>query len=473
MTPEQLQKLNEEKMCEGYFKKYGEHMNAFGSSLVGKAMNLQEHHFIQLGKQLDQWNTYKQIMEANGSLNTLGELPKIALDVITAVMSNSVLPVIASTQAIEEQKQLVYFKNLYAEDTKGNRTAGQKIVDPRTGNVTGSGYASNKIPAEQIVTTVNLQVAYSGTLAAVPVYRESLKLTFSGSSSIFAEDVGPRGSDPNIGTLLGAGLSGTINYTTGAYSITFAANPGAGAFVYAEYQQNLELATDIPRVSTFMDSVMVESKAYALKAVYGMFEQFVMKKRFGDGSALHDLSMELVNEINAEVAGDVISQYSAQAVGTTTFSLTLPSGVSEKEHRESYAFRMADAEAVMLGNAGRGTIKVMIVGREHAALVRGLSGFNLLSDGGSLGSHIFGTYKGITYVRVPETALLAAKNGIALYTGASPFESAGVYCPFMPITMSEEKSHGLNPLQSQKVAAHLAATKVVVPQYATKLNLVP
>ncbi|PJF38144.1 MAG: hypothetical protein CUN55_18505, partial [Phototrophicales bacterium] len=158
------------------------------------------------------------------------------------------------------------------------------------------------------------------------------------------------------------------------------------------------------------------------------------KKAIGD-SALDDMTLELTREINAEVGGDLIAKYVASAVGTTTFSKTVPTAISEKQHRESYAFRMADAEDVMMSNAGRGAIKVMIVGRSHGALVRGLDGFQLLSDGGSLGAHIFGIYKGVTYIRVPEQALLDANAGIGLYTGASALESAGVYAPFMPLTI--------------------------------------
>jgi hypothetical protein len=113
----------------------------------------------------------------------------------------------------------------------------------------------------------------------------------------------------------------------------------------------------------------------------------------------------------------------------------------------------------------------MIVGREHAALVRGLDGFNLLSDSNSLGAHVFGSYRGVTYVRVPEENLLAAKKGIGLYTGSSPLESAGVYAPYMPLTI-QDSSLSPNPLNQQKVAATMAATKVVVPQYAVRFDVV-
>jgi hypothetical protein len=463
---EELEKKQTVRLAEGYFTKYKKHMQSFEKSLVGKAMNISEHHLVQLGKQLDQWEVYKSICEANGSLNTLGELPKVALDVITATMSNSVLPVIASTQTIESQKSIIWFKNVKALDSKGNVVAGDTLVDPRTGLKTPSGYASNEVIGEEAVAaTVAAQVVYGFAVnGGESVRSQFVKVYLDSDNGIFAQDFEGKG------VLLGAGMSGTIDYTTGAISVTLAADPGAGDKVLVDYQQNLEEMSDIRRITSELDSTGIEAKAYALKGVMGMFQMFAMKKQFGD-SALDDMATDLTREINAEIGGDFIRKYVSVAQGTTQFSLTVPTNISEKQHRESYAFRMADAESTMIGNVGRGTVKVMVVGREHAALVRGLDGFQLLSDGNSIGAHIFGTYKGITYVRVPEEALLAAKSGIGLYTGGSALESAGVYAPFMPLTV-QDAPLGPNPLTSQKVAATMAGTKVVVPGYCTKFNLV-
>lgn len=470
-----VEKLNEQKaerQAESYFKKYKSHIQAFEKSLVSKATNVNEHMIVQLGKQFDQWEVYRSMCEASGSLNTLGELPRVALDVITATMSNSVLPVIATTQVIEEQESIVYFKNLRSETTKGNRTAGEKFLDPRTGHSHAAGFASNLNSNElAVANTVGATVDYAFTVAAIPVYSQSMKISFSADAAIYAEDVGSRGADQDLGTLLGAGMSGTIKYSTGEVNITFAADPLANNQVYASYQQNLEEAVDIPKIQSFLDSKQVKAKAYALKSVIGMFQQYTLKKRFGD-SALDEMTVDLTREINSEISADLINQYQAVAQSTTEFSLTVPAGISERQHRESYAFRMADAEAQIIANSGRGTVKVMIVGVEHAALIRGLDGFQLLSDGNSLGAHIFGIYKGVTYIRVPDATLMPSKNGIGLYTGASPMESAGVYSPFMPLTITQLSPEKINPLADQKAAATMCATEALVPQYATKFNVI-
>lgn len=466
MTPEEMSKLQEEGQMDHYFKKYKKQIQVFEKSLVGKAVNLTDHHKIQLGKMLDNWAVYEKLSEANGSLNTLGELPKVALDVITATMSNSILPVVATTQTISSQKSIIWFKNIIARDSKGNITDGDTLIDARTGTKTPSGYASGEVIGEDgVATTTAAQLSYTFNVnGGESIRRQSVRVYLESDPTIQARDFEGKG------VLFGSGgIEGTIDYLAGEITVNLAADPGGADAIKVDYLQNLEEMTDVPKLSHFLDSTDVSAKPYALKSVMGIFQMFELRQRIGD-SALQDVATDLTREINNEIGGDFIRQYQAVAQGATQFNLAAPSGVSERDHRLSYAFRMADAEADLISRAGRGTVKVMIVGREHAAVVRGLDGFNLLSDSNSLGAHVFGTYKGVTYVRVPEEALMAAKRGVGLYTGSSPLESAGVYAPYMPLTI-QDSPLSPNPLTSQKVAASMAATKVVVPQYAVNFNV--
>lgn len=465
-----------DNLAEGVFKKFRKQVESFEKGLVAKAVGTQPHHIVQLGKQLEQWESYKAMCEANGSLNTLGDLPRVAMDVITATMGNSILPVIASTQAIEAQKGIIYFKNIRAESTKGNLTAGQKVIDPRTGVVTPKGYSSNQMNGVEVMTANGTAKTYSFVLAGGPVRREFTRITTS-IAGVMCEDVGPKGADQDLGSLFGAGVSGTIKYSTGAVTLTFSDIPASGVKAFASYQINLEDAQDIPRMTSFLDSTMIEAHAYALKSVVGMFQQFALKKQFGD-SYLDDLTLDLTKEINAEVGGDMIAKYreahASSGSSAVTFSKALPTGAAytEKQYRENYGLRLGEVETKMIEASGRGTVKVMIVGREHGAFVRNLEGFNVLSDGATLGCHIFGSYKGIVYVRVPEEQILGKDEGIALYSGASALESAGVYAPFMPLTIVNKPAGGANPLLDQTVGATMAGLKVVVPTFIQKLDLV-
>ena len=72
------------------------------------------------------------------------------------------------------------------------------------------------------------ETAFSGTLLHLPVEEGSFSLT---DGSVTAEDDGE-------GSLSGTGIaSGTINYTTGAWTVTFSTAPSSGELIKADYYQ--------------------------------------------------------------------------------------------------------------------------------------------------------------------------------------------------------------------------------------------
>lgn len=454
-------------------KEHPAHVEALENSPLSKVRSITEHDIAALGMQFQNFELYKRMCEENsGSLSSLGQLPRIALDVITATMGTSVLPLIASVQPMEEQKGLVYFRQIKSKNTRGSQTAGDIVSDPRKPVVTPTGYASNEMGNELVVAnTVGLQVVYNFVLAKFPILSQYLKITFSNDATIIAVDQGPLGTDKNIGILYGKGISGTVDYTTGAVSIEFANDPGAGFQVYASYQQDLERGEDLQAITSFIDSKQIEAKVYALKQSQGMLQSFTLQKRFGMAMA-EQLATDLVMEVNKEVGGDAIKKLQANAQGLTTFSRTLPAGVSFAEHKLFYKDQLFVADNVIVGNAGRGQISTLIVGKKHAAFLRGLPGFELMNDGNTLGSHLFGKLDGITVIRVPEVSLMGEDDGIGLYKGANPYEAACVFAPFMPMAVTDMLPEGKNPLNGMRAAATMAGIEALVPQYATKFNII-
>lgn len=474
MNQTRLKKIDQE--AERLYEAYRDQMDLLDKSPLAKVRETQgaggitPYDYWCLGKMLESWETFTELVEDVGNTNLLGKIPTIAHDVITAVQGAAIMPVIASTQPIEDERGTVYFKTVRAASTRGSVTDGDVLTDPRSNVTTPDGYSSSQIDGEVIVaSTAGATTNYTGNLAVSPVRAETLKLTTS-ISGVEGLDVGPEASDTDVGRIFGKGISGTINYSTGAFDIDFEADPGGGESVTVEYQQNFELDTDIQKIDTFFDSKTIHARIYALKAQLGMFQSFGLSKRFGMNGE-EAMARDLVSEINKEIGGDMIRKLRANSVGSTTFSLTLPSGVSRFEHELAWKKSKADAEAVLVGNAGRGTINTLIVGREHAGLIETLPGFNKMFDGNSLGVHVYGTIDGMTVVRVTEDALLGAKQGIALWKGTSPFESACVWSPFMPLTVTGVLPEAPNPLVSMRAAAVWAGVDTLVPQYATKFDI--
>lgn len=81
---------------------------------------------------------------------------------------------------------------------------------------------------ESLGTTVDLQLTYNGTLLKNPLR--------PGDLIISTADGGETFTDQGNGTLTGSlGGSGTINYTTGAWSITYNSNPGPAHAITGDY----------------------------------------------------------------------------------------------------------------------------------------------------------------------------------------------------------------------------------------------
>ncbi len=467
-SQQELLETKIEKEAERLYDKWRKQMDVLEKSVLCKHRGgLQAHDVFALGKQLEAYQAYQEMCEEDGNVNQLGQIPKVAYDVITATYGLSVLPIIASVQPIDEERGNVYFKNIRTTSVKGSQGSAPSIItDPRSQVVTPSGYASDYISAEVLVNTGGSPTtSASGTLDALPVRSETVKITVESDANTYAVDDGN-------GKLLGVGVSGTINYTTGAIVLTFAVAPAANKNIYAEYQQNYERSTDLPQIDSFFDSKGIFAKIYALKGTIGMLQAYGMKKRFGL-VAEDEIAKDLVQEINREIGGDLIRAMRAQAGSTSaSFSKTTPSGVSYFEHKQTYKDSLANAEATLVGAAGRGTISLMVVGKDHAAVISTLPGWKKMYDGSSLGAHLFGELDGVPVVRVLETGIIGAGEGLAIWKGSSPFEAAAVYAPFMPLAVTSTLPQAPNPLQSMKAAAVWAGVDVLVPNYVTKFDVI-
>lgn len=466
---EALMRLQERK-AEMYYKKYKPQMQILEKSILAKVKGITPNDYYALGTQLDEFSTYQRFLESQGNTNSLGQLPKVAFDVITAVYSTSIVPAIASVQPIDEVNGNVYFKNIIAVEDRGNMTKGESLTNPRTGAKSMRGYSSSKTAVLDPIETLDGVVDYTVVLSPKPIVAESLKLTFSADAGVFGEDVGVRGSDRNVGTILGKGISGTINYVTGELIVKLAEAPDAGEKISVQYQVNYELATDLPRISMFMDSKPVRAYLYTLKQTVGLVQSYTMSKRFGS-SYEDDMAEDLVNEMNKELAADLILTLRQNAQGQVTFNKAVPTGVAEYNHRQAYKYRLAECDANFIANTGRGTVKVVIAGRDHCAYVEGLTGFKKLADGNAIGAHIFGMLDDKMYVRVPEAAIMPADSAIAIHKGGQ-FEAAASWSPFMPLTVTDALPEGMNPLNTQKAAAMIGAIESMVGGFATEFNLV-
>lgn len=463
-------KVNEDKMtnsiergADRYVKKYGEYVHQLESkSILSRVRSVGAFDIYALGKQLEAFEEYKSFVEEDGSLAQLGKIPNVALDVITVTYGSSPISLFASTQPIEEERGIVYYKQLLAQTTKGNIVAGDKLFSSDGASKTDvEGYASDTT-VEQSTVTVAGEKTYTWNVSQVPTRPEKLSIKIDGLNVY--------GKDDGNGAITGFGMYGSIDYNTGAVTIHVAADPGVGHAIITTSSLNYELASDLPRIGMRMTTKTVEAAVYALKDTVGLEQSYAMRKRFGL-VAEDEIANDLVASINSEMCSKAIRKLSQASMGVTQWSKTPPAGVSYFEHKQTFTDSIAYAESVILGNAGRGTISVLVAGRNACSILSTLPGFDKISDGNTIGPHIYGTLNGVVVIRVPGQEILAANKILCLYNGASPFEAALVYAPYMPLVVTTSLPSGNNPLVNQKAAAVWAAIEALVPSFITTLEI--
>lgn len=464
--------LSQEAAANGYFKKYKRYVETLESkSTLSKVRDIDVSDIISLGEQLDQvaWlENFSKNNEAT-SLNDIGIIPNISLDIVSAVFNMTPMNVIASVQPMQEESGIVYFRRAEAQTTKGNITSGDTVINPRALSTTPSGFASNAISSESITTLTDGTTAYSGTLANLPVRKFKLVVSVTVSGTTFTA------TDFNgDGLLLGTGLDGTINYITGAVTIRLTTAPDStnvGNAITASYQVDCDDSTDITTVDSSIDSVTVTAEKYTLKTVVGMFASFQMQKRHGQD--LGKLQAEdLVSAINKELMGTAIARLIADSTGNVNFDQTAPSGVSRTEHLQGFKISVADSAAILRGNAGRGGISAHLAGSNATVIFESNLKFKSIGNGKSnLGPTVVGTLDGVPVITVADTSVLGTNAVINVYKGSHPFDAALVHAPYMPLFITRGMSTGTNPLTTQQAAGTWAAIKVLVPNFITGMTI--
>jgi hypothetical protein len=127
-------------------------------------------------------------------------------------------------------------------------------------------------------------------------------------------------SDDGAGTLVGGGGSGTINYSTGAYSVTFAGPVVAGAAIAARYEYNGQLSGGSSGVSIVTFSVTQEGNRLTIVDNNGS----VYNGNFGSVRTTQGTSRDTPTDAGTPAVGDtVIGSFEANGTSAAGASVTI------------------------------------------------------------------------------------------------------------------------------------------------------
>lgn len=388
-------------------------------------------------------NTTNEARKFHESIQTpdAGLYKIFSLDLVGAVVQNIIAPELVSMQPIENAvSQVLYLEYQYGT-TKGDTVAGTAFADTRNFYATDSSYSSSNVVNEPVPLVAG--TAQSFNLVQLPPINPGsveITLTLGGTPITF--------TDNGAGALVSAiaGNSGTINYATGAVTLTTAtaataADSGVANYSYAiTFVDATASSLRIPEVTLKMRQIPMIAQPRRMKAVWSFDAQYILNKEYGGTNIEEIMNATVAGEIMHEIDDDVMKDLYrvANAGPEQTWSDVVPFGISMVDHYDTFKIavdkcgaRIYKATRKVRGNWLVGGVNVGTV----CSSVRGFKAADVSSVNGPC---FFGTLP--NGVKVYLNPNFDDDVFVVGYKGANMFDTGyilGMYMPVMTIPMMQ------------------------------------
>lgn len=510
---EELSNAKYDRIVESYEARYGKQFEALAKSSTFKG-SLSKNDMFNLGAQLDNYKKYEAYVQENSSASSLGVLPRVALDLISATYALSIAPQLASVQTLDEAQGLIYFKKTFTHGYPLTAQNGLPALPEERwmgadgkmeGETTMNGAWKQFLdvrsrPGEEPIDPAQLAAKNfdAVTFAALKGWQSSPTAYMSerqfaaikGGKATIKYGVGNlRWNTPinirlvdasgNVVDVLGqCSGPGQLPVFYGKVNVTASQNGGDIELTVdgnyqggVAYDVDFEKAPDVPAIEYALDFKVVSAEIIGLKEMLGTFKSFQFNKRFGK-AASDEVLADLTGHMAMAESEKVLLAYKkcADRWAPVTWSLNRPAGISEMEHRISFLYAIQEASAAIGSRAGKGVANKLVAGYVACQYIASLPGFTPAPQTNLVGPHVYGTLKneGITVIR--SNTIVAPNEVIAAYSSDnSPFEAPVVCATYMPVFLTDTMPVADNPFQTQRAIASWKAIEPVVGEFVQRI----
>ena len=373
-------------------------------------------------------NTYQyaaRMDETTRAVN-LGTFIDYGFDVISATVPNLIAHDIVSVQPMNAKHGAIfYLKYMYGND-KGTISKGADMNSPFTGINGQFNFSNDVVDGESVGIGDNSTTTFSTTLAYTPIRKGSVVVTV-GSVMV---------ADDGAGNITGEGVSaGTIDYETGAISVTFQSAPATDASVLAQYRYDMDLTTTgFSQVDLDLASVSLEAFPRKLRARWLLDAGFELQKMKGI-DAESELVTAMSNEIKFEIDGELLKELYAKAAWTGfTWDCKNPkSSLSYQEYKRTIIDLFTEMSNKIFTGTKRVGANFIVAGVNVCNIIETLEEFKADNLGTKQinGPHKIGVLS--NKWTVYKNPFYNDDNFVLGYKGSSWLDAGFVYAPYMPL----------------------------------------
>lgn len=360
----------------------------------------------------------------------IGMFKKHALALISATIPNLIAEDIISIQPLQEKVGQIFFLKYIYGTTRNGIKAGDVMFDRFGAPAYNPNYSNEIIEEEELATGDGTTTEFSGYLAFIPL-RPSTIVIKNDAITI---------ADDGKGNLAGSGVTGTIDYSTGAFTLKFTTAPQDGSTVNATYDYDLEYApSTIPQVNLTVSETTLKARPRKLRALYSFDAGYDLKVSQGvdiDTALLEASVSEIRTEMDAEFLLDLYRQAGATTTWNNYYDPTLYN-ISKREYNMQFLDSITEASNQMFQETRRILPNILIVGKQAGDILDSIGAPRYVATTitNPNGPHFCGMLDG--KIKVYKNPYFQPNQYLLAYKGSSILDAGYVYAPYLPIYSSQ------------------------------------
>ena len=276
---------------------------------------------------------------------------------------------VCGVQPLPTKESPIFYPQITANENRNGITKGTALLGS-TNWAKENTYTTNKVAADATVSGTDVTfTAPEGSMLP-----NTLEITVSGAANAFTLDDGKG----NINPVLNVITSGTVDYDTGAVSITLD-GAASGAEVSVKYRYDWGILPDGSQAQKPAQIVLewksktITANPYRLRSTYSLDDFYAAKQVLSGYDIDQVLSTSLGGLINKEISCNIFDEMLARAEGTKAWNSILPSGVSQIEHNMSILQSITEASNEIRKNINRSGANWIIAGSKMMNIIEALS----------------------------------------------------------------------------------------------------
>ncbi len=401
--------------------------------------------------------------------------------IIRAAFPTNAINDLISVQPTAKRTATMIYWNWVVGSKKGSYQPGQRLFDANTGKQdAGFNFSNEVIDSEAVGALGSAGVTITGTLqfhdgGGVRPGTVKISATVTTKGAVEFTDNGQGGFVQVSGTAVTIDAS-SINYATGVFLITLDTDTFTTAVVYSTYRWNSEGSSMVPQVDVQITTSTTETERRAVLVNYSVEAMQDVMEEFGV-SLEPNIVSGAAEQMNCEIARQILYEIWTVAPVTSGFNLTGPSEYSRTEHFKDLMITLNSAANTIWSRTQKGYGNWMVVDEGAANLIESLGTtlFVAAPQPASVqGLHFIGTlggkyrvYKDLHLNKLPN----ASQHGNILmgFKGTQFFEAGFVWSPYRMLytTPTLQTADFMN----QKGMASRYATKMANPNMYVRIPL--